>query len=94
VRIEYDPEKDMANRAKHGVGLAFGERVFEDEDVIILPSFRPVDGEDRLKAVGKVDSRLYTAVHVWRGEAVRLIPVRRSNAREQRDYDCNPEGPE
>lgn len=81
MRIDYDPDKDTANRAKHSVSLGFGARVFEDEDHIVLPSFRPVDGEDRLKAVGVVEGRLYTAVHVWRGETVRMISVRRSNAR-------------
>ncbi len=93
MRIEYDPEKDAANPGKHGLPLAFGARVFEDTDHIVLPSVRPVDGEDREKAVGLVEGRLYTAVHVWRVEAVRMISVRRSNAREQRDYDSHSEGP-
>lgn len=90
MEFEFDPAKDEANRFKHGVRLALGTRVFDDPDHIISSSFRPVDGEDRNKAVGLIDGKLYTAVHVWRGEAIRLISVRRSNASEQRDYHSDP----
>ena len=69
--------------------LLFGVRVFEDEEHIILPSFRPIDGEDRYKAAGKVDSRLWTAIYVERGNAIRMISVRRSNDGEQGNYDRN-----
>lgn len=94
VKVDYDPDKDAANRSKHGVPLAFGACVFEDGDHLVLASFRPIDGEDRFKAVGMVGGLLYTAVHVWRGETVRLISVRRSNAGEQRDYHRDPGGSE
>lgn len=85
--VDYDPAKDEANRLKHGVPLLFGRRVFEDRDVVVVPTIRIGDEEERFKAVGYVDGRLWTAVHVWRGETIRLISVRRSNAGEQRDYD-------
>jgi uncharacterized protein len=84
--VDFDPAKDEANRNKHGVSLTFGIRIFEDENYILFPSSRPIDGEDRYKAVGMVEERLWTAVHVWRGETVRLISVRRSNDGEQREY--------
>jgi uncharacterized protein len=90
MEFEWDPAKDDANRFKHGVRQAFGRRVFDDLDHIISTSIRSVDGEDRNKAVGIVDGKLYTAVHVWRGEVIRLISVRRSNGREQRDYHSDP----
>jgi uncharacterized DUF497 family protein len=89
MEFVFDPAKDKANRAKHGLGLAFGMRVFEDPFHSVLPSYREVDGEDRFKAVGLVDGKLFTLVHVWRDDRIRLISVRRSNAGEQRDYDRN-----
>lgn len=88
--FEFDPAKDAINRAKHHLPLSFGQRIFDDPFVDILPSFRPIDGEDRYKAVGIVDGKLFTAIYTERGTATRLISVRRSNAREQRDYDRNP----
>jgi uncharacterized DUF497 family protein len=90
MNVDYDPGKDHANRVKHGVPLVFGMRVFEDADHLVLASSRPIDGEDRFKAIGMVDGRLYTVVHVWRGETIRLISVRRSNAGEQGSYIALP----
>lgn len=91
--IAFDPAKDEVNRFKHGVGLAFGQRVFDDLELALLPTIRLGDEEERFKAIGRVDGRLWTAIHVWRGETCRLISVRRSNAGEQRDYDRYSGGP-
>ncbi len=92
--FDYDPDKDATNRTKHGLPLAFGERVFADDDHIVLPSIRDDDAEERYKTIGLVDGKLYTAVHAWRGDIVRMISVRRSNASERRDYDRYSSGPE
>jgi uncharacterized DUF497 family protein len=87
MEFEFDPAKDEANRFKHGLPLAFGMRVFDHDDHIVVASHRQADAEDRFKAIGLIDGKLYTLVHTWRGEVVRLISMRRSNAREERDYD-------
>ena len=94
MRFDFDPAKDAANRLKHGVPLSFGARVFDDEDAQFMPTVRIEDEEERFKAVGLVDGKLWTAVHVERDDGIRLISVRRSNEREQRDYDSNSGGPE
>lgn len=87
VLIEFDTAKDTANLTKHGVSLTFGTRIFDDADHAFRPTIREGDEEDRFKLIGMVDGKLYTAIHVWRGNAVRFLSVRRSNASEQRDYD-------
>lgn len=89
MEFEFDPAKDEANRFKHGLRLTFGKRIFDDPAHIVIASHRPIDDEDRQKVVGLVGDKLYTGVHVWRGEVVRFISVRRSNAGEQRVYDRN-----
>lgn len=90
MEFDFDPAKDETNRLKHGLPLSFGKGIFDDPALVLLPSFRAEDGEDRYKAVGLIEGKLFTAVVVWRGETVRLISVRRSNASEQRDYDSDP----
>ena len=87
MEIEFDSAKDALNIAKHGVSLTFGAAVFLDGDHIVLGSIRPVDGEDRFKVVGMVEGKLWTAVHVHRGDVVRFLSVRRSNDGEQGNYD-------
>jgi uncharacterized DUF497 family protein len=46
--------------------LAFGLRIFDDGDHLIIPSIREIDGEERFKVVGVVGERLFTGVFVWR----------------------------
>lgn len=86
MKIEFDNAKDEINRQKHGLSLAFGARIFDDPDLLILPTIRDEDDEERYKAVGSVEGKLYTAVHVWRDDAVRFLSVRRSNKSEEEAY--------
>lgn len=82
----FDPEKNQINTAKHGVPLAFGDRISDDLDHLVVPSIRERDGEDRFKVIGRVDEKLFTGVFVWRGQKPRFISVRRSNQGEERAY--------
>jgi uncharacterized DUF497 family protein len=82
----FDPEKDAVNRERHKLPLIFGDRVMADPQHLIIPSIRVEDGEERFKAVGLVEGKLFTAVFTWRGDTARFISVRRSNAGEERTY--------
>jgi uncharacterized protein len=87
--IEYDTDKDAANLAKHGASLSHGAAVFSDVNVLIVPTIRDADREDRYKAIGLIEGKLWTAIHVYRGSAVRFLSVRRSNTNEQRIYNSS-----
>lgn len=82
----FDPAKDAINRDKHKLSLAFGDRIFEDDNYLTLPSIRPQDGEERFKVVGMVGEKLFTGVFVWRDDRPRFMSVRRSNTGEERAY--------
>ena len=56
MKIEFDSTKDEINRQKHGLSLAFGARIFDDPDLLILPTIRDEDDEERYKAVGWVEA--------------------------------------
>ncbi len=92
--FEFDPDKDALNSAQHALSLAFGARLFADQRHLVVPSFRPDDGEERWKVIGLVDGNFYTGVHVWRGNVIRFISVRRSNAGEERLYHSAASRPE
>ncbi|MFM9977976.1 MAG: BrnT family toxin [Sphingomonadaceae bacterium] len=94
MEVEFDADKDAINRFKHRLPLAFGKRVLEADGSITLPTFRIGDEEERFKAIGLVEGKLYTAVHVWRGDVVRMISVRRSNDTERRNYDRDTRRPQ
>jgi uncharacterized protein len=86
VQIEFDTDKDAANIARHGVALALGAKIFDDHEVLIVPTIRERDREERYKAIGLIGDKLWTAIHVYRGDVVRCLSVRRSNTSEQRSY--------
>lgn len=68
----FDSVKDSANLRKHGLSLAFGDRIAEDENHLIVPSIREIDGEERFKIIGIVKGKLFTDVFVWRDELPRF----------------------
>lgn len=89
MEIEFDTNKDAANQQKHGVSLSFGAKIFDDPNMLVVPTVRPEDCEERYKAIGMIDGKLWSAVHVYRGDAVRFLSVRRSNANEQGIYNSD-----
>ena len=86
TRDRFDPAKDAVNREKHQLSLAFGDRIFEDDNRLIIPSIREIDGEERFKVVGIVGGKLFPGVFVWRGDLPRFVSVRRSNKGEEKAY--------
>jgi uncharacterized DUF497 family protein len=55
----FDPAKDAVNREKHTLSLAFGDRIFEDDDHLLIPSIREIDGEERFRVVGMIEDKLF-----------------------------------
>lgn len=86
----FDPAKDAVNREKHRLPLAFGNRILEDDDHLIVPSIREIDGEERFKMIGTVGKKLFTGVFAWRDDLPRFISVRRSNKVEEKAYRAAP----
>lgn len=83
MEIEFDPAKDGINRAKHGVGLGAATLIFETPSVQWM-SLRGQHGEVRYVAVGLIDGVEFACIFTMRGEAARIISVRRAR-HEERD---------
>ena len=90
MQVHYDPAKNLVNMDKHGVSLAFGALVLAEPSTLVVGAARVQDGEEREKAIGLVEGRLWTAVFVRRDGAVRFISVMRSNDAESRAYHRHP----
>jgi len=83
--IEYDHGKDAENQRKHGVSLELGRRVLDGSTITMIDD-RFLYGEERFVTFGDVGGRLYVAVYTLRGDSLRMISVRKANAREQARY--------
>lgn len=84
--IEFDPAKDQANRAKHGLSLELAE-VFEWGTALVENDDRHDYNEERFVAIGLIDGRVHVLVFTVRGEAIRVISLRKANRREVKRYD-------
>jgi uncharacterized DUF497 family protein len=83
--VEFDPAKDLANQTKHGVSLSVaGELNWEAALVWIDDRFEY--RETRMIALAPKTEILYYVAFVDRGEARRVISLRRANRREVKHY--------
>jgi len=82
MEIEFDPVKDQINLEKHGIGLDSALAIFETP-CVQWPSLRQWHGEIRHIAVGLVNGVAFTCVFTMRGQAARIISVRRSRDEER-----------
>ena len=78
MEIEFDPDKDAANIAKHGISLA---RTVDLEHVVVIKDDR-FSGEQRYRLYGRIDGTPYCAAAVTRVGIVRAISLRRAHAKE------------
>jgi uncharacterized DUF497 family protein len=84
VAFEWDDDKRILNRAKHGLDFLVVEELFEQR-VLEQPACRSA-GEDRWMATGMVGDIWVTAIFTWRGENIRIISVRRARGGERRKH--------
>src|SRR5687767_11808633 len=85
VVFEFDPEKNAANLAKHGIDFEAAQALWLDEDAI--DSGARSDTEPRSARVGRIAGRYWTAFFTLREEAIRIISVRRARRHEVEGYE-------
>jgi len=85
MRIAFDPAKDAANQAKHGVSLALATEL-DWEAARVWVDVRFDYQEARMIALAPRTAILYYVAFVDRGETRRIISLRRANRREVKHY--------
>lgn len=89
MHVTFDPAKDAANLAKHGISL--NEAVgFEWGTAVVWPDMRRDYGEPRMVALGYIGLRIMAVVFVDRPPENpterRIISLRKANTREVNRY--------
>ena len=84
MQFEWDPEKAASNSTKHGVTFEFAQRIFEDPHM--LEDYQFEGGEERWKALGRVDQKILVVVYTERDAALRIISAREAEKNEQKFY--------
>jgi Uncharacterized protein conserved in bacteria len=83
--IVFDPDKDAANLAKHGVSLARAGDMVLEEAVVIVDGRRDY-GESRFRAFGFIDGQAHCLVFTIREDRIRAISLRRAHLKEMKRY--------
>ena len=85
LQIEFDPAKEATNLRVHGVSLAQAEALLEGFTVLQQDE-RFNYGETRIIAIGEIAGVEFSCVYTRRGEAYRLISLRRASRKERDVY--------
>lgn len=76
MEFEFDENKSLANKAKHGIDFVEAQILWEDGDRLEIPA--RTQEEFRAVLIGRIDSKLWAAVITYRKDMIRIISVRRA----------------
>ena len=82
----WDEDKRQATLLLRGLDFVM-VRDFDLSSARIDPDLRRDYGEERFKATGMIDGRLFIVIFTSRGERLRLISLRKANEREKRAWE-------
>lgn len=85
--FEYDPAKSASNLSKHGIDFDQAQALWDDPWMLEAPA--KTEDEPRFLSIGKIEGKHWAAVRTPRGEAVRIISVRRARKEEIGYYEGN-----
>ncbi|CAN7679987.1 BrnT family toxin [Pseudorhodoferax sp. LjRoot39] len=85
MQIEFDPDKRTCALTERGLDFARAGEVFAGHH-FTAPDLRDDYAEDRFITMGLLDGRMVVLVWTPRGEARRIISMRKANDREQARY--------
>lgn len=83
--FEYDPTKSAANEAKHGIDFDQAQALWGDPWMLEVPA--KTEDEPRFLSIGRIEGKHWAAIWTPRGDAVRIISVRRARKEEIGYYE-------
>lgn len=87
MEFEFDPAKSATNKVKHGLDFVEAQELWRDDRLAVVLSKPGVTDEERFLAIGRIAGKHWTAIYTQRGEAVRIISVRRARNEEVAFYE-------
>ena len=85
MEFEFDPEKSMSNKEKHGIDSVETQLLWLDDMLLEIPA-RTSD-EPRFVIIGRIGKKHWSAVITYRQDRIRIISVRRSRKEEVGIYE-------
>jgi len=73
VHFEWDPDKDIANHAKHHVSFTEAQHAFADQGRVIARDLEHSQAEDRFYCFGVVNGGVLTVRFTYRDGIIRIF---------------------
>jgi uncharacterized DUF497 family protein len=84
MKFEWDRQKSLTNKTKHGIDFESGRDLWLDENRVEIHAPRPI--ENRFILIARYQQKLWSCVYTLRNDAIRIISVRRARKRESDLY--------
>lgn len=84
MEFEWSETKRLRVLKERGLDFVDAQAVFDGRPILSVPS--PRGDEERWLSIAEIDSRMVAVVWCWRGEAIRIITMRRARDAETRRY--------
>lgn len=88
MSYEWDEGKRRSNLRKHGLDFRDAYLAFTESAVVLLDERYEYD-EERYILYGRITHHLVAIAFTYRGEAVRIISMRKASREEEREYVQN-----
>jgi uncharacterized DUF497 family protein len=85
MKFEWDENKRRSNKEKHGIDFETATQLWDDNDRIEIQTLFP--GENRNILIARLEKILWAAIFTERGDAIRIISVRRARSKEAKLYE-------
>jgi len=80
MQFEFDPQKSVSNKNKHGIDFEEVQALWDDPEYLEIP-LSDTD-EPRLLVVGMIGDKHWSGIITYREDRIRIISVRRSRSEE------------
>jgi len=85
MKYEYDNNKSLSNKQKHGIDFEDVKLLWSDDRMIEITT--SYENEERFINIGKIDTKFYTIVTTFHEDKIRIISARRARKKEIEIYE-------
>jgi len=87
MEFEFNEDKSISNKAKHGIDFKEAQKLWDDPDLIEIPV--KTSDEPRFLVIGRISGKCWSSVITYRVNKIRIISVRRARKEEVNIYESS-----
>jgi uncharacterized DUF497 family protein len=87
MNFEWDTQKAVSNKRKHGISFDDAADALRDPDIVEDLDVNDDYDEDRMIAYAKLDGQILVIIYTLRDDIFRIISARRAEKHERKHYE-------